>query len=119
SSADQDGLRPDDYDPISLAMSLNALSSGEGANRTPSAADLAAFDIRMTDAFLSLAADLATGRVDPHAIHEGWSLPPRTVDVFDSFVRVTRGSSVAEVLAELRPATADYAALRAQLARYR
>lgn len=110
--ASDDGLDPKDY-----AVSIAPPQVGEG--RVWSAPDVARFDVALSQGMLGYVRDLHIGRVDPREI--GFELNvPRYGHQFAALLRdaLARGQLVAAVYA-WRPRDPQYAALAAELARYR
>lgn len=76
-------------------------------------------DILLTDAFLTYGTHLVRGRVDPRAIHSGWSLEPRSIDVPGLLERALQTGQIETTLTGLTPTDPGYVALREALRRYR
>jgi murein L,D-transpeptidase YcbB/YkuD len=106
-----DGLAPEEYHARPLARLLNP-------RRRLSPEDRAELDLLLTDAFLSVGHDLVAGHVPPRAIHPGWTAPGRTADLPAALAQALRDGRIEASLAALRPATAQYLALRQALVRY-
>lgn len=114
--ASDDGLRPADY-LLAELDSLSLLTGVPGA----SAALRAEFDLLATEALARLATALHEGAVDPERLDSAWNLPPaewpgQPAEVLEGIVV---SDSLARAVAALAPARPEYAALRAELARYR
>ncbi len=109
-SADE-GLPPAAYHAEEIARLL-----AEG-DADPAA--VARLDVLLTDAFLTYGAHLLRGRADPHALHDGWSLPAREADLGALLGAALRAGSLEAALAGLRPRHRPYARLRQTLAAYR
>ncbi|WP_286293029.1 L,D-transpeptidase family protein [Methylomarinovum tepidoasis] len=103
--AGDEGLNPDDYHRTRLAQGKLAPLDRE---------------LLATDAFLTLALHLATGKADPGRLFPGWNFAPR-VSLPLSPARLTAVLAQGEIsayLQELLP-TGGYAALREAFLRYR
>jgi murein L,D-transpeptidase YcbB/YkuD len=107
-----DGLEPEDYHARPLHRLLDP-------RRRLSPDDRAELDLMLSDGFLAAAHDLLAGRVPPRAVHPAWSLHGRDADLPALLAQALQRGRVADALWGLRPATAQYAALREALARYR
>lgn len=69
------------------------------------------------DAFLTLARDLALGRIDPRYLEPDWTAPPRAFDFELILATALRENSVFDTLEGLSPIHPDYMALRRELVR--
>lgn len=114
-TADSHGLRPAAYRLKEIEEALRRMPPGLGGE----AADLAALDLLLSDAFLTHGRHLARGRIDPRTIHPGWSLPPRTADPVAALETAIHTGDVGRALAGLAPADPAYRALARALSRYR
>jgi len=139
SHASEEGLEAADYDLASIDPSLAAVAdapaappaqAGEpGAGSPPGGGsqpagerlpgDPASLDGSLTMVFLRYASDVATGRVDPRAIHEDWHLPPNAVDVVAALGDALEGNRVEDAIRQLPPPHPEYARLRQALAALR
>jgi len=139
SHASDEGLEAADYDLASIDPSLAAVAAappappaqaGEpaagslpgGDSRTAgerSPGDPASLDGSLTMVFLRYASDVATGRVDPRAVHEDWHLPPNAVDVVATLGAALEGNRVEDAIRQLPPPHPEYARLRQALAALR
>ena len=113
--AADDGLEPGDYRVEELALRAAAL---EGADAF-SAVDVAAFDVALTSSVLKYFRHLHLGRVNPRALgfHLDHALEPH--DFADRLRSALSYGGFDRVVADLRPAFAQYRALRASLGTYR
>ena len=111
----EDGLEPGEYRVEELGSLAVALDGGEPF----SAVDAAAFDVGLTASVLKYLRQLHLGRVSPRAL--GFHLD-HAIELHD-FPAVLRsvlnGRSFDDVVAELRPAFAQYRGLRQALPEYR
>lgn len=111
SRVDEEGLRPTDYHLRALAALL------DGDAREPGR--LAEADLLLSDAFLTLSAQLVGGRVDPATFDPEWMAVRREVDVVALLERVVSGEEVAPSLHALRPRHLGYERMVEALSRYR
>ena len=114
-AAAEHGLRPQHYHAARLAAELRSLRIAFAA----SARQRADVDLLLSDAFLGYGLDLARGRVDPRRLDPNWPFRRRKVAIVAALRDALANDAVGPTLAALAPAGADYARLRAALARYR
>lgn len=95
------GLDPADYELSALAF--------EG----PAPADPIAFELRMTDAWLTVGAHLLRGRIDPVSIHPAWSAQARAADLVEALETSLAAGAPGPALLALAPSHPEYAALQA------
>ncbi len=107
-----DGLEPADYHQPALQLLLDS-----DATLAPPAA--ARLDLLLSDAFLRLAAHLASGRHRPDATDPDWHIPVHQADTDALLPQVAAGRSVTEALESERPHHPAYDHLRQALALYR
>ena len=108
--APADGLDPERY---RLADLRQRLAQAKGA---PTPGDLAEIDLRLTDAFLRLAADLRNGAVNPQLIYPDCELDIPEVDLSAVLEDALAAGRLRPAIAELAPAHDGYRALKAALA---
>lgn len=115
-SAADDGLQPEDYDAVPLAQALDAAAQGPALD--PVAASR--LDQALTAAVHRYLGDLHSGRVDPRQVHADFSLPaPDRIEPASYLDAAPAGPRLADALQAAAPHVPLYAALRAELARYR
>lgn len=105
---DAEGLIPADYHSRYLTPGFFAqpeLASAE-------------YDILLTDAFLSIARHLLTGKVDPEALTPEWKVKKRPLDAAALLARV-KTEDISEILASLRSRQPRYTRSKEALARLR
>lgn len=112
-AAEDDGLRPDDYQAAELARAAEAVRAatpGPGAS-----AALPALDLRLSLTWLRFLRDLHLGRVDPH--RHGWKRRPARgePDLAAILHQAVEAGRLAPVVQALRPAWPAYETLRAAL----
>jgi murein L,D-transpeptidase YcbB/YkuD len=105
--ASDEGLDPGDY-----RLKTEVLSRFDRSR----AAD---FDLQLTYAYLSYAADLAFGATRPEDIDPEWHGTRRDVDVVAALERGIDENRIEDSLAKLAPAAPQYGGLKEQLRRYR
>ncbi len=78
-------------------------------------------DLLMTDAVFTLLSHMRSGKVDPRSLDPNWNIatskPGKNYD--QMLMTAVMGSRFPEMIAELRPSSPEYLALRKALARYR
>ncbi len=105
-TAELHGLDPADYRLAELSAA------------SPAVAD-ARLDRIATDAYLTLAAHLLSGRLDPVSIEPNWTATPRGRDLAAYLESALANGAVAESLDVLAPSQRGYRDLQRALARYR
>lgn len=114
-AAERHGLDPEDYGFTRLSQGLAALN--RGAALSPE--QRSALDTAFTEAFQSLARDLATGRIAPKSVDASWHISPVSPDLDAVLDQALRHNDVAGTLAALAPQQQEYARLMESLQRYR
>ncbi len=109
-NAPLDGLTPSDYHLPRLQEAL------ERKSQDPSA--VARLDILLTDAFLSFASALRSGRVDPHTVDPEWDIRTNRYHMSEVLEYALDHAAVVEVLRDMPPFQQGYYDLRDALARY-
>lgn len=112
-AAGDDGLRSEDY----RLVPLRALA--EAVRGRPDPLPRADLDLLLSDAFLSFAADLRHGKVNPEAIYSDCALAPEATDLATVLENAIAGSRIRPALADLAPPQKEYRSLRDALRRYR
>ena len=112
---DRQGLRVADYPVVALE---EAVAAAAVERSEPGA--VARAEVLLTAAYVDLATDLLSGRLDPRRVARSWHINPTSFDV-DSAVVNALGDArdVTRVLSTMRPADAGYDTLVSELARYR
>ncbi len=109
--APADGLDPERYRLADLRQRLAQVKGAPG--------DLAELDLRLTDAFLRLAADLRNGAVNPQLIYPDCELDIPEVDLSAVLEDALAAGRLRAAIAGLAPAHDGYRALKAALAQAR
>jgi murein L,D-transpeptidase YcbB/YkuD len=111
--APADGLDSERYRLDDLRQRLAQVKAA------PNPGDLAEIDLRLSDAFLRLAADLRNGAVNPELISSDCEIDIPEVDLAAALESALAAGHVRQTLAELAPTHAGYKALKTALAQYR
>jgi L,D-transpeptidase YcbB len=109
------GLDPEDYHAGSIASVTRRTATGARL----AARELAAFELRVTDAWLTLGRHLARGRVDPVSQHGRWSLPRREAPTAVRLADALATERADAALASYAPRGPEYPALLRELRRLR
>jgi murein L,D-transpeptidase YcbB/YkuD len=112
-SAADDGLRPEDYRVEALAHRVAA------ARSRPEAGEMADLDLLLSDAFLTFAAHLRNGKVNPEAIYRDCKVSRDDGDLAAALEEAVTTGGVRTTLAGLAPPQRGYELLRQALGRYR
>ena len=108
-SAGEEGLNPQDYN---LAAIQTRLASSEPAAR-------AEVDLLLTDALMSYARHISSGRVAPQKVNSQFIIPPKKPDVAALASAALESEDLRAFLADLAPKHPEYAALRNALRSHR
>jgi murein L,D-transpeptidase YcbB/YkuD len=109
------GLHPDDYDASALEQRARALSS----TRTPSAREVAWFDLALSVGVLRHVADVRVGRVDPRTLSIGINVEPKRLDLVRLLRDAAEHRDVGRLIREAEPRFVQYRQLKSAYARYR
>jgi len=111
SASEDEGLLPQDYH-------LNAISTHCSGDSM--AVELQKnCDLLLSDGFITLANHLANGKVNPTSLTPEWKTQTKLVNLGPLLSEVSKGRDPVELLAALRPKSADYQALRAEIPKLR
>jgi murein L,D-transpeptidase YcbB/YkuD len=110
-AAADDGLRAGDYQPAALER-LTRVGQGDAGR-------MADLDLLLSDAFLTFAAHLRHGKVNPEALYRDCALGHEETDLAAVLEEALRRGRVRAALAGLAPPHRGYELLREALARYR
>ncbi len=103
------GLRPNWYHYDRLRELAR-----EGKSRPLGTDALVEWDILASDSFVSFAADLARGRINPHTLDDNWGLERAKFNANEVLKEAVEGSGADEALQKISPGK-DYEALRKAL----
>lgn len=112
-AAPDDGLRTEDYRLAALQRAASSVQS------RPDAGGLADLDLLLSDAFLTFAAHLRDGKVNPRALYRDCALARDTGDLASLLEEALAANRPRAALGGLAPPQPDYQRLRAALSRYR
>ena len=113
-SAEEQGLDPVAYRLSAIEARVAAIAAGGDDARA-----IAATELLLSDAYLTLAAHRAIGRVDPRRIHSQWTLSRPAFDAVASLREAVGGLGIARALEAADPADSSFRALRDALRQYR
>lgn len=108
-SADLNGLDPEDYGASAIA---GLLSSTEPERQ-------AELELRLSLGLIEMTSDLASGRLEPHAINPELFVYPQNVDRAKVIRAAAGAQDIAAFVASYEPAQPEYHRLKAALADYR
>ncbi|MDH3899835.1 MAG: L,D-transpeptidase family protein [Gammaproteobacteria bacterium] len=111
-----DGLDPADYHLAALERLQQQVSS----SAAPPPAQLAEYDLLLTDSLVRLGYHLMIGKVDPVELDQNWNMD-KTVGDLDTVLAMADAVSngtVDQLIDSLRPQAPIYAQMKAALARY-
>jgi murein L,D-transpeptidase YcbB/YkuD len=115
-----DGLNPVQYQGERVAALLKSVKEEESLESPEAQRRLADLDVELTFLSLTLAANEATGRVQPETLRIQWDSQPRNVDLDARLEKALQGKEdLGTSLRSLAPQSPAYAKLRNALARYR
>lgn len=114
--AEDEGLQTTDYHLSAMNETLRALRTASPSETHDLLVEL---EIICSDAFLTYADHLLSGRVDPQRLMPSWNLEPRVFDLLGSFQQLSNGRAVHRAIQSLRPQHVEYEALRQALAQHR
>lgn len=109
-----DGLRSKDYSLDALQISLQKLQQQNGND-----AELASFDVAMSQSVARYVSDLYTGRVDPRSLGIAIDTTAKRAALAQRLPSVLTASDLIGAIAALRPTLPPYADLRRLLVQYR
>jgi murein L,D-transpeptidase YcbB/YkuD len=113
-SAGDHGLDPADYDAEALARAWTAIESGAATS-----ADRALFDVALSVSVTRLLRAAHVGRVDPAALHWGYDVRPKPIDVRALLEEVRAEEGVSAAIDALEPQLPHYQRARKALAEYK
>ncbi|HTM58389.1 MAG TPA: hypothetical protein VL123_08250, partial [Candidatus Udaeobacter sp.] len=113
-AAPQQGIDPGKYGPERLRELMKNADAGL-VGPAPSARALATLDIQLTRAFLTYAANLSSGQVDPRLLPADWHLNLRRPNLAPVLADAIQNHRVERSLAEITPRDPSYERLRAAL----
>jgi murein L,D-transpeptidase YcbB/YkuD len=117
-----DGLDVRRYQPARLAALVAEAEAAESFDDPRAQRLLADLDLELTYTYLSLAAHLANGRLQPGTVRAEWHTKPRHVDLDARLSHALAAEDAGEILKILRsltPPSPEYERLRQALVRHR
>ena len=114
-NAKERGVQPEDYDASALQQRARELED----TRTPSARDVAWFDLALSIGLARHLTDISLGRVDPKNISVGINVDAKRLDRARIVRWIADHGHVQDVVRDLEPRFLQYRNLKSALARYR
>jgi len=117
-----DGLDVRRYQPARLAAFVQKVREMKSFDDPQAQRSLADLDLELTYTYLSLAAHLANGRLQPEKLHVEWYTKPRSVDLdarLGQALTADDASEIVKIFHTLTPPYPAYARLHNTLAGYR
>ncbi|HEV8581178.1 MAG TPA: L,D-transpeptidase family protein [Thermoanaerobaculia bacterium] len=117
-----DGLDIRRYQPQRLSALVKEVQETKNFDDPEAQRRLADLDVELTYTYLSLAAHLARGRLQPKTIHAEWYTKPRSVDLdarLGQALAAEDAHQIVKILRSLTPPYVDYERLRQALVHYR
>jgi murein L,D-transpeptidase YcbB/YkuD len=111
-----EGLDPARYRHDDIRTRFATLNQGD---HVATLTELVDFELLLTDSWLTLAAHLLRGRVDPERLYGQWLASPRERDLVMLLDTALASNAIGQALDELLPAYTAYGRLRAALAQLR
>ncbi|SFL36386.1 L,D-transpeptidase family protein [Halanaerobium salsuginis] len=111
----QEGLNPADYHLRSIEKILKEKDLFKSENLS----SRALLDILLTDAYLNLASDYLTGKVDPEVVSDNYNYQDDKLQTEKLLDFLTAGCDIRQTLQKLLPQGEEYKKLRDKLAYYR
>jgi len=118
-NASSEGLTANGYHLETIAALMNRISSEKAALRFVPPDQAADLDLILTDAFLTYASHLLSGRVNPEDLQSEWFIKGRKRDLLMVLETALAKDSVEEALVSLNPPHPGYERLKAALSEYR
>ncbi|MBT8295229.1 MAG: L,D-transpeptidase family protein, partial [Gramella sp.] len=109
---EEEGLFFEDYHGDQLQKLLSQPYSNTEEENT-------LLEVLLTDAFIQLAEDLATGKLDPKEIYEIWGTPVNEINAIELLDRAISGKNIDKALNEVKPDHIVYRGLKNALAEYK
>ncbi|HSK76445.1 MAG TPA: L,D-transpeptidase family protein [Thermoanaerobaculia bacterium] len=115
-----EGIAPGRYQPEKLEALRKEVDAFESFEDPHAQRRLADLDVELTNTFLTVAAHLAAGRLQPEKLRVDWYTKPRNVDLDARLEQaLAQEGEIVKTLRGLTPPHGDYARLRQALGRYR
>src|SRR5690349_3314102 len=115
-----EGIAPGRYQPEKLEALRQEVDKLESFEDPAAQRRLADLDVELTNTFLTLAAHLAVGRLQPEKLRIDWYTKPRNVDLDARLEQaLAQEGGLTSALRSFTPPHEDYDRLRQALGRYR
>lgn len=114
-NAEREGLRATDYHNDEISKALDAIRVEPAA----SIQQWADVDLLLTDAWLTYASHLLSGRLSPQKVDPQWTIKPRSRDLAVILKEALEKNDITAALDNLSPTSTAYVRLRTALADYR
>ncbi|HEY6527719.1 MAG TPA: L,D-transpeptidase family protein [Cellvibrionaceae bacterium] len=111
SSIADEGLLPQDYHLNALVANCGGEIMTRGLQKN--------CDLVLSDGFLTLANHLANGKVNPTSLTPEWKTQTKLVDLGPLLGEVGKGVDAVDLVVSLRPKSAEYQAIRAEIPKLR
>jgi murein L,D-transpeptidase YcbB/YkuD len=116
----KEGLDTQRYGKADLQALVKEVGENPGLDDVNGQRRLAEADMRLTYTYLTMAAHLASGRLQPETLHVDWYTKPRRLDLDTRLAQaLEKKGAIQEALDGYAPPGEDYVRLRAALSRYR
>ncbi|MHC1699302.1 MAG: murein L,D-transpeptidase [Geobacteraceae bacterium] len=117
-NAATEGLTANDYHHETIAALMRRIGSDKDMLGSVHPDQVADLDLMLTDAFLTYASHLLTGRVNPEDLQSEWFIKGRTGDLLKVLEAALVQDSVEKALVSLNPPHPGYEKLKAALSEY-
>lgn len=105
---ENEGLFPEDYHYSELKDLLNSAATNSPEQNTR-------LELLLTDAFLKLSHDLATGKLNPQKLYKNWGTPLNSVNPQQLLERAAKKGNISQLLDSLKPKNEVYIGLKKAL----
>lgn len=105
------GLSPEDYHLSCINTMIAELNTRLLQQRSLNTREMADLDILMTDAFMTYASHLASGKVDPESFDELWFSQKEKANIIEGLNGLKKEQDLAETIRRFAPASPQYWAM--------
>ncbi|MFV8378451.1 L,D-transpeptidase family protein [Flavobacterium sp. LB3R33] len=106
--SDEEGLNPEDYN-------VKTLIDFEKKSATLNDADLAKYDILLTESFQKYISHLTNGTLNPIKLYKNWDLKENFIDINETLTDLLNNDSLADKIEQLKPNHIVYKRLKTAL----
>nr|WP_315206662.1 L,D-transpeptidase family protein [uncultured Flavobacterium sp.] len=106
--SDEEGLNPEDYN-------VKTLIDFEKKSATLNDADLAKYDILLTESFQKYISHLTNGTLNPRKLYKNWDLKENFIDINETLTDLLNNNSLADKIEQLKPNHIVYKRLKTAL----